>query len=243
MRELQRLGIDIANAVPADEFGERWLCVDKDTGETDLARLPEHLQKAVIELASRVMERVPDDVSWSLSFDEKGTRFTMEYEDGSTGTVNGGRYYGKRAKLFDFLDGVDWDEFRGASLQSMNLFDELLSQADDRPPDIPSSEEAAKQCGKLLEEVMEQVKHEKPTPPFALFYGTPEMGGAFAEEVKTREDLISQIGDYMTGQVHILGVFENGRVWSFEEIESAKLEAAENLGPISRAKAERRFGF
>jgi hypothetical protein len=45
----------------------------------------------------------------------------------------------------------------------------------------------------------------------------------------------------MTTEYDIVGVVEGGKEWTFDAIESAKLEAVELLGPISRAKAERRF--
>ena len=56
-----------------------------------------------------------------------------------------------------------------------------------------------------------------------------------------RDELVSSIADLMTTQCEILAVLERGVSWSFAEIEKAKLEAVELLGPISRAKAERRF--
>lgn len=243
MRELQKLGLDIANAVAADEFGERWLSVDKQTDEAAIAHLPDHLRNTVTGLADGVRERVPDDVSWSLSFDEKGTRFAMEYEDGTTGTINSGRFYAKRSKLFHDLEVMNWDDFRRESLQGMDVFDELLSEAEDRPAEIPSSEEAAKHYAAPLEALMTKVKHDRPTMSFVLFMGHREVADVSAVEIAEREGLLRIIADRMTLQDDILAVLENGSPWTFAQIEAAKLEAVEGLGPISRAKAERRFGL
>jgi hypothetical protein len=68
-----------------------------------------------------------------------------------------------------------------------------------------------------------------------------EHRGVYIEDLPDRGRVVYEIAEYMTFGGEILAVIENGTWWSFEELEAAKLEAVEELGPISRAKAERRF--
>ena len=231
----------MAGATQVDEFGDRWLHVDKETTGEDLAHLPERLRRDVESLAAGVRERVPDDVDWSLSFDNRGTRFATEYEDGMAGTVNGGRYYGKRSKLFADLECADWDEFRKDSLQGMDIFDALVSDAAERPVNIPSSREAAEKYTQELDAILSK-RMGVVAPPFVLVTARDDEDVRDCEH-KTREEVIGDIADAMTTAYDILAVVENGEKWTFDAIESAKLEAVEGLGPISRAKAEGRFGL
>ena len=136
------------------------------------------------------------------------------------------------------MRGVDWDEMRAELIKRGGLFEEMVSEAADRPVSIPSSSKAAAIFADELAPIIEELKSEF----LALNLVTGrEDEGVSVQECKTREDLLGNIGDAMATAYDILAVVENGSNWTFEAIEAAKLEAIEGLGPISRAKAEGRF--
>jgi hypothetical protein len=241
--ELARLSRKLRASDIADESGRVILSDDFLLEETKT--LPPHLRDDVIALAADVRAIVPSDFSISLIFEFDGVRIDTDLEDGNSGSfgMGGGGFFTSRKSMLKKLRSTRWDEIRGASMRHMDAFDEMVNAADDRPANIPSSEEAAKQYFDQLESVVQEVLTAEPKPPFALFVAREDFGGVGANELFSRDDLIRMIGNRMATDCDIVGVLENGRRWSFAEIESAKAEAVEGLPPISRARAERRFSI
>ncbi len=225
-------------ASPLKEGGEVFL-FDKDYIK-QTATLEPAVRDQINGLIADIRSFIPTDFAFSLSCEFAGIRLSIDFEDGDTGSTAGGGFFVSRRSMMRKLRSIDWDELRGELIVRSEIFDQLLSEADDRPPNIPSSKEAALRNYDALTAEIEAVRAQTPVPPFAVIV-TGDVDGMGAETAMDRDELVSSIADLMTTQCEILAVLERGVSWSFAEIEKAKLEAVELLGPISRAKAERRF--
>ena len=140
------------------------------------------------------------------------------------------------------LRRLPWDEIRSELISRGGIFDELVSDASDRPVNIPSSEAAAKRYANELIDEVGKIQRSSPLPAFSLIIARDDLG-INTETLSSRGEVVYTIADRMTTRNDILAVLEKGVPWSFQEIEEAKLEAVEELGPISRAKAEGRMVF
>jgi len=184
--------------------------------------------------------QIPSDFSFILSFNFNGVNLSVEFEDGNTGAFGPTFYFTSFKSLRRHLRRQKWDELRLAGIEDGGIFDAWVSEAEDRPVDIPSSEAAAKQNAGELAEALTAIRAAQPLPLFAIVIARRDLGLA-TEHLRDREETVHIIADRMTTGNDILAVLERGVCWSFAEIEAAKLEAVEQLGPISRAQAERRF--
>lgn len=222
---------------------EDHLTITPDDFKDDFDFLPESLKWQVDELKAMVREVIPDDIGFNLNFHDHGVGISFEYDDGTAGSWGGEeKIYYRYNKLFEALKLKDWDEFRSASLQSMDIFDVMLEEAEDRPVNIPSSEAAAKRYAQDLSAEVAKILQGYQQYSFILIIARDDLGLA-SQHLPTREEVVFTIADRMTTQNDILAVIEKGVPWSFDAIEAAKLEAVEGLSPISRTKAERRFGL
>lgn len=240
MKDLDKLAREIISVIPEDEFGDRVLHINNESADGAVDALPEGLQAQVEALRGEIQKRVPDDVQWNLIFDRKGTRFGIDYDDGTAGTINPMHYFGKRTRLLAQLDATDWDEFRSEALGSMDIFDELVKDAEDRPVNIPSSEEAAKRWAEKLAATVKEIQSRVPPPMFATIYAR-EDEGVSAQVYESKDDLEFDMVNALPTGYEVLAVWDGGKELGFPEIETLKREIIEGLGPISRAKAEGRF--
>jgi hypothetical protein len=207
----------------------------------ELQVVDEPLRTAVETFIEEIRAAIPSDFNFSLSFDREGVGITLEFDDGNTGVFGVDRYYAiSRKSLRRRLREAPWDDIRAQCIQQEGVFDDLLSAADDRPPNIPSSEEAAARYGRKLSDQVARVRELLPLPNFTLIIARDDLG-IDVQHIDDRAELIGVVADRMTTQNDILAVLERGVAWPFVEIEKAKQEAVEKLLPISRAKAERRF--
>ncbi|SDR81984.1 hypothetical protein [Opitutus sp. GAS368] len=206
----------------------------------NIALLPSPLRETTLMLVDEIRRLVPTDFSFGLAFDFTGLRLSLEFEDGNTGAFGPSAFFTSFKSLRRHLKKQQWDELRRNGINEGGIFDELLSEAQDRPVNIPSSEEAAKKWANALNEAIAIVRSTQLLPDFALIIARDD-AGLNTEPLKSREEVVFTIADRMATSCDILAVLERGVVWSFPEIEQAKLEAIEQLGPISRAKAEGRF--
>lgn len=240
MKELQIMAKRVLLSLPVEANEDGCFSISRATRADDLAQIQGATKEELELLIAAIEMKVPDDVSWTLIFDKKGTRFALDYEDGNTGTTNGGSYYWKMSRLFSDLDRVDWDDLRGDALQAMDIFDVKLKDAAEHAVDIPSSLEASKKWAGPLGIALAELRSRQNVPEYAVIVARDDCGIA-TEECKDREDVLGMIGDRMTTGCDILAVMENCVELGFDAIELRKREAVEGLGPISRAKAERRF--
>jgi hypothetical protein len=205
----------------------------------EIARLDGALAESARLFIEEVRSLIPTDFSFSLVFTFNGVRVDIDFEDGNTGSTAGSVSFTSRKSLRKSLQRVDWNELRTEGIEGGGIFDELVAKADDRPPAIPSSAEAAKRNAGALARAFEKIRSDKPLPTFALLVSRKER--VEIEYRETRELIVGLIGDCMATGYDILAILERGVAWPFPEIECAKLEAVEQLGPISRAQAERRL--
>jgi hypothetical protein len=214
--------------------------IDSSDWETTLAQVDSPAREQASELVRAVRDGIPSDFSFLLVFTYSGVEISTTFEDGNTGADAGTAFFASFKSLRRSLRRTDWDEMRRAGIEGGNIFDELLSEAADRPANIPSSKEAAELHSAELTKALADIRSRIPLPAFALVVTRDDVGFGI-ETFSTRDEVVSIIADRMTTQCDILAVLERGVCWSWDEIESAKAEAVEQLGPISRAKAERRF--
>lgn len=210
------------------------------TFRENIQKLSAPLRGTLGDLLESVRKSVPTDFNFTAEFSLQGMRLHLGFEDGNTEGSAGELFFTSVRSVSRRLHRLPWDEMRASCIEEGLIFDKLLSEADDRPPNIPSSREAAEACMEALEEAAEQVRQRNPIPEFALIISRSDCG-IEVEQLADRHRLLGAISDTMTTGYDILMILEHGIRWSFEEIEGAKREAVEGLGPISRAKAERRF--
>jgi hypothetical protein len=234
---LVRLSRKLRMSPLADEHG---VAAWHDEVGKDAAKLPADLADRFRELMQELRATIPDDFSFWVGFEFDGVTITIEYEDGNTGSFGDPQHFRSHKSMVRALRSVDWDRMRTDALSNGDIFEELVSEADDRPVNIPSSEEAAKRWASELAPYVTGVRALQPIPAFSLICGRADVGIA-VEHFNDRDAVVFTIADRMTTRCDILAMLERGMSWSFPEIESAKLEAVEQLGPISRAKAEGRF--
>lgn len=206
----------------------------------DIAKLPSPLRETTLELLEEIRAQIPTDFVFSFSFDFHGVRLSLEFEDGNTSSTGPSAFFTSFKSLRRYVKKLQWDSIRESAINEGAVFEQMLSEAEDRPVNIPSSEGAAKKYAEPLSSALAEVRATIPLPEFALILARDDLGLG-VEVFKTRSEVVFIIADRMTTQNDILAVVERGVTWSFPEIEQAKLEAIEQLGPISRAKAEGRF--
>jgi hypothetical protein len=204
--------------------------------------LPDRVRGEVEELMTQIRSIIPTDFSFNVSFELEGARLWTVFQDGNTEADAFEGFFKTRKSIFRRLRDIPWDELRADLINRGGIFEELVRDADDRPVNIPSSQKAAGIYITELSSEVSKIQHSRPRPPFALIIARDDLGVS-SELLPSREAVVFTIADRMTTLNDILAVLENGVPWSFQEIESAKLEAVEQLGPISRAKAEGRFVF
>lgn len=205
-----------------------------------LSSLRQPLQDKTRSLLEDIRERIPTDFSYSVVFSSEGADVSIDFEDGNTAATAFQLRYTSIKSLRRNIAKLDWEEARRELIEQGGIFEELVSQAEDRPVNIPSSEAAAARYGDTLAETISEVQARPDLPPFALIIARDDLGIS-VEVLKSRDEIVYIIADRMTTRNDILAVLERGVCWPFSEIETAKLEAVEQLGPISRAKAEGRL--
>jgi hypothetical protein len=214
--------------------------ISHDHYSDETAELPAPLREEVAGFVQDLRARIPTDFTFLVGFEFAGVRLTIEYADGNVTSTAGGGFFTSRKSMLRQLRRIDWGNRRTEILKQTSLFDDLVDEASDRPVCIPSSEVAAIKWAAWLTEVIGLVQKMQPLPAFSLIVARDD-AGLGPEHFETRGEVVFTIADRMTTHCDIVGVLEGGIPWSFSEIEAAKLEAVEQLGPISRAKAEGRF--
>lgn len=205
--------------------------------------LAPEIKAQVVDLIAAVRQAIPDDITFELTFYDDFIGIKPTYDDGNVfSNMADEMYFKNRKHLLGNLKRTDWDEFRGSMIGQMGVFEALVNEAEDRPVNIPSSKDAAQHYAIPLATALAEVRSRSPRPQFFAIYARDD--GPLEVSVHENEaDIIGTMADYMTTECDVLAVCANGVDLSFDEIEEWKLEAVEGLGPISRAKAERRFGF
>lgn len=235
--DLKRLSLKLVGTGLAEEG--QFIVAHEDYQVTAL-QLPEELRNAVTELVEEVAAIVPNDFAFWFSFTGRGARLSVDFEDGNTGSTAFNGLFTSRKSLLRKLREVDWDEARAELIERGGIFDQLVSEADDRPANIHSSRDAAAKHAHELEMILEELATAPRTVPFVMVIARGDFGIEVID-YPTREAVKDGMGDVMATGCEILAVVEGRTPWTFDALEAAKLEAVERLGPISRAKAERRF--
>lgn len=217
-----------------------------DDYEEKTKPLAPSLRDQVCGLMLDIRGAIPSDFSFSVAFEFNGVRVSVDFEDGNSGGfggMSGGGFFTSRKSMLKKLRTTDWDKVRASALEQGAVFENMVHDADDRPANIPSSEEAAKKWASEIRSAIAGVRNMQPVPRFTLIAVQDGEDGVGFElsHFETRGRLVYTIADCMTCYYDVLAVLEDGVEWSYGEIEAAKAEAVEELGPISRAKAERRL--
>jgi hypothetical protein len=210
--------------------------------QVTVLQLPADLRAAVKELVEEVAAIVPNDFAFSVSFTVRGASLSVDFEDGNTGSTAFNGLFTSRKSLLKKLRGLDWDGTRAELIEQGGIFEKLVSEAADRPANIHSSREAAARHAHELEKILGELADAPRTGPFVMVVARDDLG-IEVDDYPSRQAVVDEMGDVMTTGYEILAVVEGKTPWTFDAIEAAKLEAVERLGPISRAKAERRFGL
>lgn len=238
---LLALAHSILRHAPSDE-GEFILPVQDDATTKALAELPIQLREKMALLLDDIRALVPSDFSTTCEFHKDGMSLLFEYNDGNLNSFGGAApLFISRKSMRNRLRSMPWDEMRKEHFEKCDFFDALASEAEDRPANIPSSLEAAKVYADQLDKVFETLSTAKRPIPFVMVHAREGDGVVDVVDYPSRSALVHTMADLMTTQHEILAVVENGERWSFDAIEEAKREAVSYLGPISRAKAERRY--
>jgi len=214
--------------------------VAKEDYQVTLLQLPEDSRAVVKDLVEEVAASVPNDFVFWFAFTSRGARFNIDFEDGNTGSTAFHGLFTSRKSLVKKLRGIAWDGMRAELIEQGGIFEELVSQAADRPANIHSSREAAARHAHELERILGELAAAPRTVSFVMVLARDDLG-IEVEDYPTRQAVVDEMGDVMATGYEILAVVEGRTPWTFDAIEAAKLEAVERLGPISRAKAERRF--
>lgn len=203
--------------------------------------LPDDLRQQANQFVEDVQAVIPNDFTFWFFFEARGVNFEVEFADGNTSS---GAFHGSftsKKSLLKKLRAIDWDKRRGELMQQGGILEDLVSEAADRPVNIPSSKDAAVRYARELVEVFETFKNAPKTVPFAMAFTREGEGIIDVEDFPSRAAVVYEMAEVMTTGYEILAVFENNQPWSFDAIEAAKLEAVQQLGPVSRAKAVGRF--
>jgi hypothetical protein len=235
---LKRLSLKLL-ATPLSEDGRVYVAGEDYQSAT--VSLPHSLRDEVNALVEEVRRIVPNDFSVSLSFATDGVHLSTELEDGNTGSFGPGSRFTSRKSMFQKLRATNWDAKRAELMQQGSIFEDMLNEAEDRPVNIPSSREAAQRYARQLGSIFSDLKTATTTVPFILVIARENE--VEVNEHESRDAVVFEMADVMATSYDILAVIEDGVAWTFEAIEAVKLEAIEQLGPISRAKAERRFNL
>lgn len=213
-----------------------------DKGYTeDTAHLPPNLREEVLALMTDLREAIPNDFGFTASFEFRGLEIAVEYQDGNSGAFGTRFRFTRRKSMFQRLRTVEWDELRADSIKQLAAFEDMVSAADDRPANIPNSKEAAdRRMGELLP-ALAKAKTQTPCPAFLLAVSREDDEPVEIESLPSEFRLHGAMGDCMATGYDILAIVENGTDWPYSKIEETKVKVIAELGPISRAKAERRF--
>ena len=253
MLEINKLSAAIHDNLPRDCEARSFLRISTEhcltitpriTSEGALENLQSpDLKAEVVDLVAAIRQAIPDDITFELTFYCDFIGIKPTYDDGNAfSNMADEMYFKNRKYLLGNLKRTDWDEFRGSMIDQMGIFEELVNEAEDRPVNIPSSKEAAERYAKPLGKALEELRSRSPRPSFFSIYARDDEPLEIVVHQKKGE-ILWTMADCMTTQYDVLAVCSDGIDLPFDEIEKLKLRAVEGLGPISRAKAERRFGF
>jgi hypothetical protein len=155
-------------------------CIDPFFSDDDYLEkapaLPPELRDQLVPLMGGLREAIPNDFAFSLACEVGGMRVLLEFQDGDTASMAGEAFFVSRKSMLRKMRTANWDERRAECIQQSEVFDEMVDKAEDRPANMPSSEEAAKRHGDDLEAAIEGVRAESPIPGFALIVGNEEAG-------------------------------------------------------------------
>lgn len=203
---------------------------------------PAALRSEMHRLVEETASVIPDDIGFGFFFDAQGTSLCFGLSDGFALTQGGRPYFTSRESMLLALGSSDWDAIRARLINEGAAVEAMVSGADDRPVNIPSSLEAAKRYLPELKEVVDELAKDSDTVPFILVYARNDRSGVDVDgPYFSRADLTKRIGPLMGFGYDILTVFKDGVTCDFDEVEVIKREAVQLLGPIERAKAERRL--
>lgn len=192
------------------------------------------------ELEAQFGELIPNDFNYTLHFDRNGVELDLEFEDGNAAGSIGGASFTSKKSMFRFLRKTDWDEGRLRVIKQGDAFEEMTAMAETVAPNIPSSEKASQFFENQLSSIRDTAVEVSIENGFCLLTASIHEGGDI-KQLDSLKDVYWWIAEKMTLQSHILAVYENGNPWSFEKLEKVKRESIKDFGPISKAKAERRF--
>lgn len=219
-----------------------FLPLKEKTAKDTIQRLPELLKNRVHGLLDDLRTLIPSDFRACCVFHQQGMNLLIEYDDGNMHSSDGDSpRFVSRKSMRNRLRSMPWDEMRKEHFKKCDIFDALTSESEDRPSNIPSSSKAAKLYASQLDEAFKTLSTAKRPIPFVMVHAREGDGVVDVVDYPSRSVLVHTMADLMTTQHEILAVVENGERWSFDAIEEAKREAVSYLGPISRAKAERRY--
>ena len=236
---LKRLAMKLLATKLAEDSGVYVPC---DDTRNITSKLPSALGCEVENLVGELRSVIPNDFVFWLFFEIAGLSLTVEFEDGNTGSSAADGTFTSRKSMLRKMRAINWDEKRSELIAQGSIFEKLVSEADDRPANIPSSEAAAQRYGIKFTAEVGKNRRLNPRSPFTVIFAREDMD-ITSEQFTTLDEVVHSVADLMTTQHDILAIMEQCMPLPYEEVEKLKNDAVEQLGPISRAKAERRFGL
>jgi len=253
MLHLRSLSKRVAREVTPDETGDRVLLITREEPPERSRGLRRSTYEELCSLHSGLCGAIPDDFDFAFYLGEDGFGAHLTYDDGPMAGAGVPFPVGLDDRMMANLKHLGWDDLRGEMLPMTNMHDDIADAAYDMPKNIPCTQTAQSVHLDRLRQFADKTKEN--APAFAVLackeYEEDDESDEEDEDFeiefcesffRDKSTLLGEMGDLMTFRFTIIAVVSDGVLLALPDIEAIKQEALKGLGPISRAKAEGRFG-
>lgn len=233
----------IAAEIRPDEEGSCCLTINREWVLDPSRGLRQRTADELITLHDRLCRAIPDDFDFSLDFEDAEVLSILEYVDGPHAGFGSGFPVALDRNLINRLREYNWDDLRAEVIAGTQLHENLADAAGNFPSMLEDTAEIQKMHAGGIAAFCRQMEVVK--PHFALLTAHEDEEESLEYEVTgfdDQEQLLGELGNLLTVGHTLVAILRNGKILSPEETEGLRQEALEGLGPISRAKAEGRFG-
>ncbi len=244
----------IAAEIQPDEEGSRCLTIDREWVLDPSRELRQRTADELVTLHDRLRRAIPDDFDFSMEFEDGEVFATLEYADGPHAGYGSDFPVALDRNLVSALCEYDWDSLRAMVIQGTQFHENTADMAGDFPCTLETT-------GNIQERHAATIEQFQKDPEFADSTYTMLSANEWEDEEESEDELdepslveyevftfpnldnlLGQMGDLLTFRHTIVAILRSGKILSPEETDGLRQEALEGLGPISRAKAEGRFG-
>lgn len=209
----------------------------------ELSPLPLKWQAELEGLRGRLNAIIPDDILYTVYLGDEEAQLTLDYEDGpQVGTFGMGPTFSPLVSIFDQLQAMDWDEYRGEMISDCQVFGEMARKANESPSRLPSTKKLQKVFREEMKSFVKEKRKDEAKAHVLMFReedGLNEECGLQEKTYNSLEEFSRDLHNIMMEQYWVVTVVAGGKPLPVKGIDALKRQALKELEdmPISHAKA------